>query len=134
MYIYVMQLTIPLATCFDVSRKKLSKKEKDEIADIRAYLNVEGEPFAKSQMPIWDVPVVEDVDLAASSTALDAPDNAQSPGLLSASGTEGIEEKGSSEIGTLCHDFIFSLDFIAPQLEIHCQGMSQFPSEPRYCE
>lgn len=59
-------MLLPLGQCFDVPRKKLSKKEKDEIADIRVYLSLgKDEPLAKTQMPIWDVPVVEDEDLAS---------------------------------------------------------------------
>ena len=112
---------IPLATCFDVSRKKLSKKEKDEIADIRAYLNIEGEPFAKTQMPIWDVPVVEETDLATSSTAIDEPDNAQASGPLSALGTEGIEE-GGADMLSLGHDLFLHLDLITRSARCTAKG------------
>ena len=54
-----MQIVLPMETSFDVTYGLIAKKKhKDEIGDVRVYLvDAKKNVMAKTQLPIWDIPV-----------------------------------------------------------------------------
>ena len=46
-------MVLPLKSCFDVPKKKMSKKQRDEIGDLKIYLMEGKEAVAKTQVGLF---------------------------------------------------------------------------------
>ncbi|GAX84880.1 hypothetical protein CEUSTIGMA_g12301.t1 [Chlamydomonas eustigma] len=53
-------IAFPLDSCFDTPLKKLSRKDRDEVGDFKIYLMHGKDVLAKTQVPVWDIPLLEE--------------------------------------------------------------------------